>query len=102
MDINNISNMMTLADQYNVKVYTDVILGLPEETVDSFKQGLCDIIDSGIHDNIYIWFAQLLPNSEMASPESIDRFGIRSIKANDYMGVTIIIKIFITLKKQLI
>jgi putative methyltransferase len=86
MDINNISNMMTLADQYNVKVYTDVILGLPEETVDSFKQGLCDIIDSGIHDNIYIWFAQLLPNSEMASPESIDRFGIRSIKANDYMG----------------
>lgn len=84
MKINDIAHMLELSKKYNVNVYTDVILGLPEETLDSFKQGLCDIIELGMHENIFVWFTQLLPNSELSSPESMEKYGIESIHAKDY------------------
>jgi len=84
MKINDIAHMLELSKKYGVNVYTDVILGLPEETVDSFKQGLCEILKLGMHENILVWFAQLLPNSELSSQVSVENYGIQSLHAKDY------------------
>jgi putative methyltransferase len=53
-----------------VSAYTEVILGLPQESRDSFTAGLCRMLESGLHDDIMIYECAVLPNSELATPAS--------------------------------
>jgi len=85
LDINNIRHLMDLGQKYQVGTYTEAILGLPEETLETWKEGLASILDMGQHDSIDIWFCQLLENSELNSFESKVRYGIKTISAFDYM-----------------
>jgi len=85
MDINNVQNLMELSEEYGVTTYTEVILGLPLETLETWKQGFSEILEMGQHHSIDMWFAQLLYNSEMAQPESRKQYGIESIISKDYM-----------------
>ncbi|NVM57428.1 MAG: cobalamin B12-binding domain-containing protein, partial [Desulfobacterales bacterium] len=63
-----------------ITTYTDVILGLPGETYDSFAEGVSSIIDSGEHNRIYFYNCTILPNSEMASQEYRDLHGIATVE----------------------
>jgi putative methyltransferase len=85
LDVNNIRHLMHLSEQYDVLTYTEVILGLPLETLETWKQGFADILEMGQHNSIDMWFAQLLENSELSQPESRKMYGIKSIVARDYM-----------------
>jgi putative methyltransferase len=84
LDVNDIAELMKLSDQHNVNTYTEVILGLPLETVETWKQGLADILEMGQHQAIDIWFTQLLENSELSQPESRQKYGIKTVRASDY------------------
>lgn len=85
MDINNIRHVMDLSKQHDILTYTEVILGLPLETLDSWKQGFSDILEMGQHNHIDMWFTQLLENSELNQLNSRLKYGIKSIVAKDYM-----------------
>ena len=85
---NDLNELLTLSKEYNVTTYTEVILGLPEETLDSFKQGLCEILEFGQHNSIDIFFAQVLRNSELGQPESIKKYGIKTVVLKDYWTTT--------------
>jgi radical SAM superfamily enzyme YgiQ (UPF0313 family) len=85
LDINNIRHLMQLSEQYDVPTYTEVILGLPLETAETWRQGLANILEMGQHSSIDMWFTQLLENSELAQSDSRMQYGIRSIVAKDYM-----------------
>jgi len=87
MDVNKVQNLIQLSKQYNVGTYTEVILGLPEETLESWCQGLCEILELGQHDSIDMWFAQVLENSEMATKDSIEKYKISSISSADYFAL---------------
>lgn len=84
MDVNNISELMKLSQEYNVSTYTETIVGLPEETIDSWKQGFADILEMGQHNAIEVWPCQLLENSELNTFESRLKYGIKSIVAQDF------------------
>lgn len=85
LDINDMRRMMQLSAEHGVKTYTEVILGLPLETLDTWKQGLTDLLEAGQHTSLDIWFAQLLENSELSTPDSRRKYGIRTMRAQDYM-----------------
>ena len=85
LDVNNIRTLMQLSEKFEVPTYTEVILGLPLETLESWKQGFADILEMGQHNSIDMWFAQVLENSEMASLDSRRKYGIKTIVAKDYM-----------------
>lgn len=87
LDVNNIQRVMKLSQIHEVSTYTEVIVGLPEETLASFKQGICTLLELGQHENIDIWFCQLIENSELNSPASRQKYGIKSVKAFDYMAL---------------
>lgn len=53
----------------NVETYTDIILALPEETYETFKDGVSFVIENGQHNRIQFNNLSLLPNAEMGSPE---------------------------------
>lgn len=84
LDVNDIAELMKLSDLHNVNTYTEVILGLPLETLETWKQGMADILEMGQHKAIDIWFTQILENSELAQPESIKKYGIKTVSASDY------------------
>lgn len=87
LDINNIERVMRLSSEFGVSTYTEVILGLPNETLESWKAGLAQLLELGQHQNIDIWFAQLLGNSELASPFSRKIHGIKTILVEDYLTI---------------
>ena len=87
MDLDNIQKVMELSREYGIGTYSELILGLPLETLESWKNGLCNLLESGQHDSIDVWFAQLLENSELADSKTREKYNIQSIVAKDYMSM---------------
>ncbi|MGE3728878.1 MAG: radical SAM protein, partial [Candidatus Sericytochromatia bacterium] len=65
----------------NIKAYTDMILGLPGETYESFVDGICTLIAHGQYHDIHIFTAGILPNAKMADPTYRAEHGIESVKS---------------------
>jgi|694.fasta_scaffold32544_2 putative methyltransferase len=86
LDVNNIAKLMEISDKTDVGTYTEVILGLPLETLETWKRGLTELLELGQHKSIDIWFAQILENSELAQEHSRKKYGILTINASDYSG----------------
>lgn len=63
----------------NVETYTDLILGLPGETYDSFTSATAAIIDNGQHNRIQFNNLSILPNAEMADPAYRRAHGLETV-----------------------
>lgn len=76
-----VDNFKPLIERYaaaGMPTYTELILGLPGETLASYLDGIDALLDAGQHDGLTIYPCVLLPNTEMSAPESIERYGIES------------------------
>lgn len=58
--------------------YTELILGLPMETYESFISGIEDSLSESVFEQLYVYPLFLFPNTKMASSESRKKFGIES------------------------
>ena len=59
-----------------IPTFSDIILGLPNETYDSFTKGVSTIIASGQHNRIQFINLTILENTEMADREYINEYGL--------------------------
>ena len=59
-----------------VETYSDYILGLPEETYDSFKEGVAALIENGQHYRIQFSNLSILPNAEINNAEYREKYGV--------------------------
>lgn len=59
-----------------IKTFSDLILGLPNETHDSFGEGVSQLIENGQHNRIQFNNLSILPNSEMADPDYQKKYGL--------------------------
>lgn len=80
-----IENIFALCDKNNVPVYTEIILGLPGETVTSWREGFYKIFRAGNHTGINILQAQMLENAEMNLLQE-RLFKLTSVPVYDYMS----------------
>lgn len=62
-----------------ISTYTELILGLPGETKESFCRGLCQVLELGQHSSVSAYYCELLPNSELATKEYIDKYSIKTV-----------------------
>jgi radical SAM superfamily enzyme YgiQ (UPF0313 family) len=62
-----------------VETYSDLILGLPGETYDSFAAGVGQLIEAGQHNRIQFNNLSILPNAEMGDPAYLEKFGIETV-----------------------
>jgi hypothetical protein len=85
LHINKMSEMLYLTQKNNLSSYSELILGLPEETLISWKKGITDLLEVGQHDFIDVWFTQLLKNSELSSKSSLEKYKIKSTIVKDYL-----------------
>ncbi|MBI5210944.1 MAG: cobalamin B12-binding domain-containing protein [Elusimicrobia bacterium] len=59
-----------------IETYTDLILGLPRETYDSFADGVSSVIANGQHNRIQFNNLVIVPNSEMGDPGYRMKYGM--------------------------
>jgi radical SAM superfamily enzyme YgiQ (UPF0313 family) len=62
----------------DVPVYTEMILGLPGETYGSWRDGIQQILDAGLKNQLFVYQCEVYPNTEMGDPEYQRRFGIQT------------------------
>lgn len=65
-----------------IPTYTELIVGLPGETYDSFVDGICSLLDAGQHDGLNCYPCMALRNSELSRPEYREAHGIRTVEVD--------------------
>ena len=78
MKINNFKELITIYRRASIPTYTELIIGLPGETLETFINGIDLLLNAGQHDSLSIYHAMLLTNAEMNSPEYRLLHGIHS------------------------
>jgi len=81
---NDLKELLTLSEKYDIGTYTEMILGLPEETLESWCAGMCQLLEMGQHNYIDVFFASLLENSEMNLTQT-QQFKLKTVKSNNFM-----------------
>lgn len=79
----SVENYRELMDMYNaagISTYTELILGLPGETYESFTSGIERLLELGQHNSIYIHNCEWLPCSVMGTPEYVEKYKIKTAK----------------------
>ena len=61
-----------------IPVYAEMILGLPGETNESWEEGLCEIIDKSINNHIFVYQAEIYPNTEFNEDYYRSKYNIKS------------------------
>jgi radical SAM superfamily enzyme YgiQ (UPF0313 family) len=81
----NVSEIFKLAEANQVPINSELILGLPGETLDTWKENFWKLFRAGNHSGIDIFQAQLLENAEMNHFQK-SLYKIKSITVYDYMS----------------
>jgi radical SAM superfamily enzyme YgiQ (UPF0313 family)/very-short-patch-repair endonuclease len=85
MEVNKLEEVFELCEQRNIPTYTEMILGLPGETLESWKENFWKLFRMGNHTGLTVFQAQLLQNAEM---NLLQRrlYGIKSTVVTDYFS----------------
>jgi len=77
----NLEQVINYLKKKKIPAYIETILGLPEETLNSFKEGLYRLIDDiEYHNYIEIYTMVALPNTPFGDPEYLKKYGIKIVK----------------------
>lgn len=63
-----------------IPTYTELILGLPGETYESFCKGLCRLLESGQNNSMTVYECQVYPNARMGNINYQKKYGIKTSK----------------------
>lgn len=85
LEINQIEETFKLCHMANIPVHSEMILGLPGETLDSWKDTLFRLFKAGNHTSISFFQAQILENTEMNYLQK-KLYGIKSIPVMDFLS----------------
>ncbi len=78
----NFKEMLNRYNRAGMHTYTDILLGLPGETFESFCKGICEVIEAGQHTTINVYRVEILPNTLMSDPDYRAKHKIVSIKSH--------------------
>ncbi len=81
MSVKNFAGQLEKYRKNGMYTYTDIILGLPGETYESFCRGLFEVIEAGQHYSININRCEFLPNTKMYSDTFVKEYKIKTIKS---------------------
>jgi radical SAM superfamily enzyme YgiQ (UPF0313 family) len=81
----NLSETYRQAEKNQIPVFTEMILGLPGETLNSWQENFYKLLRLDIHSNIEITISQLLENAEMNLVQR-QIYDIKTIQVFDYVG----------------
>jgi len=79
------TNLQKRYHSEEMSTYTELILGLPGETRQTFLSGLEEILQTIIDNQVFIYHCQVLPNTELSNKEYMKMHGLitRSVPLNE-------------------
>jgi hypothetical protein len=83
MGMNNLERAYALCRKHGIRYYTELVLGLPEESKETYINGLMQLLELGQHDSVKTYPCTVIPNSEMDTPEYQERYDIKLIYPRD-------------------
>jgi radical SAM superfamily enzyme YgiQ (UPF0313 family) len=87
LEINKIEEIFRICDRENITAFTELILGLPGETLHSWRENYWRLLRANNHTGITYYNAQMLENAEMnLRQKSFHR--IDTVTVTDYMSGT--------------
>lgn len=78
-----VETFTSLLNKYNeagIATYSELILGLPGETYESFVEGIDILLNAGQHSSIYVHDCEWLPCSSMGDKDYTANHGLRYVK----------------------
>lgn len=84
LDLDHFKHLMALYNQAGISAVSELIIGLPGETYESFCEGICTLLECGQHKSINAYACELLPNAQMGSADFKRLHGIESVKLPFY------------------
>ena len=85
MEMNKLEEVFELCEQRNIPTYTELILGLPGESIASWKENFWRLFRMGNHTGLTVFQAQLLENAEMNLLQK-KMYRITSQRVTDYFS----------------
>lgn len=85
MEVNKLEEVFELCEQRNIPTYTEMILGLPGETLQTWKNNFWKLFRMGNHTGLTVFQAQLLENAEMNLLQK-RLYKIQSSRVTDYFS----------------
>ena len=85
MEMNKLQEVFEMCEQRNIPTYTELILGLPGETLQSWKDNFWKLFRMGNHTGLTVFQTQLLENAEMNLLQKA-LFKIKSQRVTDYFS----------------
>lgn len=80
MDINNMEAMLKLCEEEGISTYTEMIIGLPHETRETWRANFDKLLSAGQHSSIDVFFLGMLENAELNSQEQRKEHEIKWIR----------------------
>jgi len=80
ISINAFEELQSKFTNDNIETFTDLILGLPGETYNSFADGTSSAIEKGQHNRIQFNNLSILPNAEMGNEEYQEKYGFNIVE----------------------
>lgn len=96
IDMNTFSDLAQKYSAAGIPTYTELILGLPGETYESFCKGLCHLLEAGQHNSIAVYQCQIYTNALMCNKNFQKEHGIKTARVPvngahyklDFNGIT--------------
>ena len=67
-------------NKLQIPVYAEMIMGLPGETYKSWIDGLGSLLESNINNQIFVYQAEIYPNTELNEQSYRKKYGIKTAK----------------------
>ena len=80
MDISFYKRLSEKYDEADIPTYTELIIGLPGETYDTFRDGVEELLECGRHNSLLVHLCELLPLAEMHQTAYMKKYGIDFVK----------------------
>lgn len=87
--IESLSHFVREYQRKGIPTYTEMILGLPCETYESFKDGVDKLLVAGVHDSLSIYNCSVLPNTELNDPAYSAQHEIATIRTPIFLNHSI-------------
>ena len=84
MPLEQFRQLMRMYHANGIPAYSELILGLPGESYESFREGLEELLENGQHMSINIFNCELLNNSILNDPAYMEKYAIRTARIEQH------------------
>ncbi len=81
MSLESFQKHFSVYHEEGLQVYSELILGLPGETYNSFVDGICKLFEIGQHFIFEVYHCIVLPNSQLGQADYIKEHGIKTSRS---------------------